>query len=140
MTRNDSDDEEWMQVFRINSMAPLWMAEAFVAQVARSKIKTIATLSSKMGSVADNTSGGSYLYRSSKAAANMVTKSIALDLAPRGISAVVFHPGWVQTDMGGPNAKVAVKQSVSGIRQAIAKLTLADSGKFLDYSGSEIPW
>ncbi len=135
-----TDYAEWMQAFQVNTMAPLKMAETFVAQVARSKLKIIATISSMMGSIDDNTSGGSYLYRSSKAAVNMVNKSLALDLGRDGITAVVLNPGWVKTDMGGPNAMITVEQSAAGLRQVIAKLTLADSGKFFDYNGQEIPW
>jgi NAD(P)-dependent dehydrogenase (short-subunit alcohol dehydrogenase family) len=135
-----ADFDEWTQAFRVNVMAPFRMAEAFVSSVARSKLKIIATLSSKMGSMADNTSGGSYMYRSSKAAINMVNKSMSLDLHSNGITAVVFHPGWVQTDMGGPNALITVEQSVAGLRTVIGKLALADSGKFFAYDGQEIPW
>lgn len=135
-----TDYDEWSKVFRINTMAPLKMAESFAAQLARSSLKTIVTISSLMGSVADNSSGGNYLYRSSKAAVNMVVKSLAIDLKTRGITAVAFHPGWVRTDMGGPNATNTTEQSVSGMRQVTARLTLSDSGKFLDYTGLEIPW
>ena len=135
-----TDYEEWMKVFRINTMGPLKMAESFSEQVARSSMKTIVTISSIMGSVSDNSSGGNYLYRSSKAALNMVVKSIALDLKTAGVTAVVFHPGWVQTDMGGSNAAITTEQSVSGMLQVIADLRLSDSGKFLDYTGREIPW
>lgn len=135
-----TDYAEWLQAFRINTMAPLKMAETFATQIARSKQKTIVTITSKMGSIADNGSGGSYLYRSSKAAVNMVVKSLAIDLKPIGITAVVFHPGWVKTDMGGPNALISAEQSVSGMRQLISSLTLADSGKFFGYDGQEIPW
>lgn len=135
-----TDYAEWARAFEINTMAPLRMAEAFAAHVARSETKILATISSKMGSIADNGSGGSYLYRSSKAAVNMVVKSLSVDLRPSGIIAVVFNPGWVRTDMGGPNALIEVEQSVSGLRKAIGKLTPADSGKFFDYDGSEIPW
>jgi NAD(P)-dependent dehydrogenase (short-subunit alcohol dehydrogenase family) len=135
-----TDYAEWMQAFRINTMAPLKMAETFAPHIARSKQKTIVTITSKMGSISDNSSGGSYLYRSSKAAVNMVIKSLAIDLKPNGITAVVFHPGWVKTDMGGPSAMISAEKSVSGIRNMIAKLTLADSGKFFAYDGAEIPW
>lgn len=135
-----TDYEEWMKVFRINTMAPLKMAESFAAQVSRSTMKTFVSISSIMGSVSDNSSGGNYLYRSSKAALNMVVKSLAIDLKANGITAVAFHPGWVQTDMGGSNAAITAEQSVSGMRQVIADLRLSDSGKFLDYTGSEIPW
>jgi len=135
-----TDYAEWLQAFRINTMAPLKMAEAFATQIARGKQKTIVTITSMMGSIADNSSGGSYLYRSSKAAVNMVVKSLAIDLKPLGITAAVFHPGWVKTDMGGPNAMISAEQSVSGMRQMISSLTTADSGKFFAYDGQEIPW
>ncbi len=135
-----TDYAEWMQAFRINTMAPLKMAEAFAAQLARGRNKTIVTITSKMGSIADNSGGGSYLYRSSKAAVNMVVKSLALDLKASGVIVVVFHPGWVQTDMGGPNAMISAATSVSGMRQVIARLTPADSGKFFAYDGQTIPW
>ena len=134
------DCDEWALAFRINAMAPLKMAEAFAPNVARSELKIIATLSSKMGSMTDNTSGGSYQYRSSKAAVNMVNKSLSHDLKGDGITAVVFHPGWVQTDMGGPNALITVEQSVTGLRKVIGQLTQADSGKFFAYDGQEIAW
>ena len=132
--------EDWAQAFRVNTMAPLKMAEAFVVQVARSRLKIIASITSMMGSIDDNTSGGSYLYRSSKAALNMVTRSLSLDIKREGITAVVLHPGWVQTDMGGSNALITTEQSVSGMRKVIGKLSLADSGKFFNYDRRELPW
>lgn len=135
-----TDYAEWMHAFQVNTMAPLRMAECFVAQVARSKLKIIATISSMMGSIEDNTSGGSYLYRSSKAAVNMVNKSLALDLHSSAITAVVFNPGWVKTDMGGPNAMITVQQSAAGLRKVIGNLNQADSGKFFDFDGRELPW
>jgi NAD(P)-dependent dehydrogenase (short-subunit alcohol dehydrogenase family) len=135
-----TDYAEWLKAFRINTMAPLKMAETFATQVSRSKQKIIVTITSKMGSIADNSGGGNYLYRSSKVAVNMVVKSLAIDLKPLGIIAVVFHPGWVKTDMGGPNAMITAAQSVSGIRQVVGSLTTADSGKFFAYDGKVIPW
>jgi NAD(P)-dependent dehydrogenase (short-subunit alcohol dehydrogenase family) len=131
---------EWVQAFRVNTMAPLKMAESFVAHISRSSLKTMVTITSKMGSIADNRGGGSYLYRTSKVAVNMVVKSLAIDLKTLGITAVVFHPGWVKTNMGGPNAMISTEQSVSGIRQVIGSLTPAESGKFFAYDGQEIPW
>jgi len=135
-----TDYAEWLQAFRINTMAPFKLAETLAAQIARSKHKTIVTITSKMGSIADNSGGGSYLYRSSKAAVNMVVKSLSIDLKPLGIIAVVFHPGWVKTDMGGPNALITAEQSVSGMRRVTDRLVPADSGKFFGYDGQEIPW
>ena len=135
-----TDYAAWMQTFRVNSMAPLKMAETFVRQIARSQQKKIISITRKMGSIADNTSGDYHLYRSSKAALNMVAKSFSIDLAPRGIITAVLHPGWVQTDMGGPNALITVQQSVAGMRRVIAQLAPADSGKFYAYDGKEIAW
>lgn len=134
------DYDEWMRVLRINTMAPLRMAECFASHMSGSSVKIIASLSSIMGSVSDNSSGGNYLYRSSKAALNMVVKSLSIDLKASGITPVVFHPGWVRTDMGGPDAAITVEQSVSGMRRVIGDLKPSDSGKFLDYTGREIPW
>lgn len=135
-----TDYAEWMTAFSINAMAPLKMVEAFVNQISRSKRKLIVTITSQMGSVADNSSGGSYLYRSSKAAANIVVKSLAIDLKDKGITAVAFNPGWVKTDMGGPNAMISVEQSVADMRHVVGRLGLADSGKFIGNDGIEIPW
>ncbi len=134
------DYADWEEAFRINTMAPMKMAECFVEQVARSQQRKIVTLSSKMGSVADNGSGGSCIYRSSKTAVNMVMKSLSIDLAGRGIAVGVLHPGWVLTDMGGPNALIDATRSVSGLRQVIAGLTLENAGRFIAYDGKEIPW
>jgi NAD(P)-dependent dehydrogenase (short-subunit alcohol dehydrogenase family) len=136
----DVDMDEWSTAFKINSMAPLKLAEAFQANLAKSQLKKLATLTSKMGSIDDNTSGGSYIYRSTKTAANMVMKSLSIDLAPAGISVVTLHPGWVLTDMGGPNAMINVKTSVSGLRNVIANLSLVNTGKFIAYDGKEITW
>ncbi len=135
-----TDYAEWMTAFNINTMAPLKMVEAFVKQIARSKLKLIVTVTSQMGSIDDNTSGGSYLYRSSKAAANMVVKNLAVDLKEKGITSVAFNPGWVKTDMGGPNAMIPVEQSVKDMRKVIDGLTLADTGKFIGNDGIVIAW
>ena len=93
-----------------------------------------------MGSIADNSGGGSYIYRSSKAAVNIVTKSLSIDLKPQQIKAVVLHPGWVKTDMGGPNALITTEQSVTGMRRVINQLKMEDSGNFFAYDGQIVPW
>ena len=135
-----TDYEEWMRVFRVNTMAPLKMAETFATQLARSEHKTFVAITSKMGCIEDNSGGGNYIYRSSKTAVNMVVKSLAIDLQSAGIISIVIHPGWVKTDMGGPNALISTEQSVSGMRRLISNLTMAYSGKFFNYDGQEIPW
>jgi len=106
-----------------------------VAHIAASELKKIATLSSKMGSLEDNTSGGSYIYRSSKTAVNMVMKSLALDVKELGMSVLTLHPGWVQTDMGGPNGLINTTTSVKGMVKVIENLSLANTGKFIAYDG-----
>ena len=134
------DYAAWIQTLQINTMAPLKMAEAFVNQISSSNLKTITTITSKMGSIADNQRCGSYIYRSSKAAGNMVAKRLAIDLRPHGIISVLLHPGWVKTDMGGRDALISTEQSVTGMRRVLSRITLADSGKFIAYDGQSIPW
>lgn len=139
-TFGNTDYEAWMHAFLINTMAPLRMVQAFAPQITRSRQKTAVTISSKMGSITDNTTGGSYIYRTSKAAVNMIVKTLAIDLKSAGITSVALHPGWVKTDMGGPNALISPTESVSGMRNVINHLTLADSGKFIAYDGKVVPW
>ena len=136
----DTNYDDWAEAFKINTMASLKMAEAFVRHITRSQLKKVATLSSKMGSIDDNGSGESYSYRASKTAVNMVMKSLSIDLKPYGISVVTLHPGWVQTDMGGENALVSTTTSVAGLRTVIENLNIASTGKFIAYDGEEIAW
>jgi NAD(P)-dependent dehydrogenase (short-subunit alcohol dehydrogenase family) len=102
--------------------------------------KLIVAVSSLMGSLADNTSGGSLLYRSSKAGLNAAMKSLALDLRSRGIGVLILHPGWVKTDMGGKNALLEVEESVTGMVQQIKAFTLDKTGSFVRYDGDIAPW
>jgi NAD(P)-dependent dehydrogenase (short-subunit alcohol dehydrogenase family) len=134
------DYEAWAHVFNVNTIGPMRVFEAFIDQLARSERKLVVTITSGMGSIADNTSGGSIPYRSSKAAVNMVMRTAAIDLAPRHITCVLLSPGWVKTDMGGPGARLTPQQSVTAMRKLIAKLGPGDSGKFLHYDGREYPW
>jgi len=93
-----------------------------------------------MGSVEDNSGGGQYIYRSSKAALNSAVKSLSIDLADQGFSVGLLHPGWVKTDMGGPNAALTPTESITHLRASIKKLTFTDSGKFFNYDGTPLPW
>ena len=140
VTRDTVDYDAWGQVFRTNTMSPLAMSAAFAANVAQGGQKKIITLSSIMGSIAENDSSGDFIYRSSKAAVNAVMKSLAGDLKSEGITVAVLHPGWVRTDMGGPDAAIEAPESVTGMRAVIAGLKESDSGRFLNYDGTEIPW
>jgi NAD(P)-dependent dehydrogenase (short-subunit alcohol dehydrogenase family) len=139
-TIGNIDYEAWAKVLDTNTMGPMRVSEAFVDHVARGKRKLIVTLTSGMGSLADNTSGGSIAYRSSKAAVNMVMRSLAIDLAPRGITCVVINPGWVRTDMGGSHATLTPTESVARLRSLIETLGPAQSGKFFNYNGREYAW
>ncbi len=135
-----TDYADWTEVLKINTQAPLKMAECFVDQIAASDRKLIVSISSLLGSISANDGGAQYSYRSSKAALNAITKCLAVDLADKGITSVVVSPGWARTDMGGPDAPVDPVDSVSGIRAIISNLTTADSGNFYNYDGSSIDW
>jgi len=134
------NETEWLECMRVNTISPMKICQAFVDNVAISERKLIATMSSKMGSMEDNGSGGSYVYRSSKAALNAIMKSISIDLRPRDIKVVILHPGWVKTDMGGPNAEINVNECVNSLRKNIDNVTLENTGRFLEIDGSVIPW
>ena len=134
------DYAAWLRVLDANVLGPARMVESFVENVAKSRDKRIVTVTSLMGSIADNSSGGSYAYRSSKAAVNAAMKSFAIDLAPRGITCAVVHPGWVRTDMGGAGGKLSAAESVGALRSLIDSLKREDSGKFFNYDGKSLPW
>jgi len=136
----ETDFDRWQAVLAVNTFAPLRMAECFVEPVARSERKLIVNISSKMGSIAANVSSDSIVYRASKAALNQVSKCLSVALAPRGITVILFHPGWVSTDMGGSKAPVTPTDSAAGIRAVIARATPADNGRFFNYDGEELPW
>lgn len=136
----EMDYASWAAVLEVNTMGPMRVTEAFVEHVGRSERKIIVTITSGMGSLADNSSGGWIAYRSSKAGVNMVMRTVALDLKSRGVICVLLNPGWVKTDMGGPNANLTVESSVSSMRSVIARLTPADTGKFFHHKGNEFPW
>ena len=111
-----SDYDDWAKILRINVMGPMKMAEALVDNVEASEKKQLVTLSSAIGSIGGNTIGHMYAYRSSKAGVNAVMKSMSIDLKDRGITVVSLHPGWVRTDMGGPEADLDPQTSVDGAR------------------------
>lgn len=130
----------WIEEFRVNSIAPFLVTRALKSNLANANSSVVGMISSKMGSMGDNQSGGSYSYRSSKAALNAVSVSLANDLSDLDISVVALHPGWVQTDMGGPNGLIDVETSATGLKAILDKAGKAESGKFYDYSGKQLPW
>ncbi len=133
------DFQSWEAVLRVNLLGPAALAEALVDNVAASSRKTIALMSSRLGSIAES-SGMTLPYSTSKAALNMLAKGLAATLASKEIIVVALSPGWVRTDMGGEHAPLSPQSSVQGLRRVIAGLTISDSGRFLSHDGSEIPW
>jgi NAD(P)-dependent dehydrogenase (short-subunit alcohol dehydrogenase family) len=133
------DTTLWRQIFEINTLAPLMMAEAFVEHVARSQQKKLIAITSILGSLANN-NGGRYFYRASKTALNMEWNCLAKDLAGRGITCVALHPGWVQTDMGGGMAPLTIDQSVPAMVKTIDSFTTAHNGRYIQYDGAELAW
>ena len=134
------DYQRFHRFFDVNTLGALRVTEALLPRLREGNRRLVANLTSRMGSIADNTSGGSYEYRATKAALNMVTRSLSIDLAGEDFVCMVLHPGWVQTDMGGPAAPLSVEDSASGL---IAIFDDADSeynGGFYDYSGQLLPW
>src|SRR5215472_2332778 len=127
-----SDTDAWLDVMRVNVIAPFHLAQALADNVARSEHKLIVNISSGMGSIAENTDGGSPIYRSSKTALNMVTKNLAIELRGKGVTVVVLSPGWVRTDMGGKRAPLEAAKSIGSMRKVLAKLGVKDSGRFFN--------
>ena len=133
------DFDSWEEVLRVNLLGPAALAEALLDNVAASERKTIAMMSSRLGSISES-SGMTLPYSTSKAALNMLVKGLAATLAGRGITVVALSPGWVRTDMGGAGAPLTPEVSVKGLRKVISGLKKNDSGKFFSHDGAEIPW
>jgi NAD(P)-dependent dehydrogenase (short-subunit alcohol dehydrogenase family) len=134
------DGEELARVFRVNSTGPMLVAKAVLQALKSGQRKTVLSITSQLGSIANNTGGSSYAYRASKAALNMLNRSLAAELKGDGFTCVVAHPGWVQTDMGGKEAPLAPQESVRALVVLLDRLTTADTGKFFNYDGKELPW
>jgi NAD(P)-dependent dehydrogenase (short-subunit alcohol dehydrogenase family) len=139
MALGSFDYVSWQEVFRVNVLGAAALAEALVENVAAGGRKVIAMMSSRLGSIAES-SGMTLPYATSKAALNMLVKGLAATLESRGIMVVALSPGWVRTDMGGASAPLAPETSVAGLRNVIANLDSADSGRFFSHDGSPIPW
>ena len=128
------------RTFAVNTIGPMRVTRALLPNLRSAEGKLIVNISSRLGSIANNSGGGFYGYRESKAALNMFTRSLATELGDEGFICVVVHPGWVQTDMGGPNATLTVPESAQGIRKVIGRLSPADNGTFWNYDGEPLPW
>lgn len=128
------------QTFLTNTIAPLKISEAFMNNISKSHLRTIVSISSKMGSINENNSGDDYSYRASKAALNMVMKNLSLEVKNKNIKVFTVHPGSVKTDTGGQHAVITPEQSVSNIRSLLLRLTERDTGQFFDYMGNQLKW
>jgi len=132
-----TDYAHWHRILDVNLIGPMKLAEAFVEHVAASHMKVMAFVSSRMGSIALNMTGGSYAYRSSKAGLNAVVKGLAIDLQPRQILVLALHPGWAKTE---PGARVDVDRSVSGMRAVIQRCSRHETGCFFSFNDTMLPW
>ncbi len=130
----------WFEAFHVNCIAPLMLAGSFRRHLARSGGGRMIAISSILGSIADNRSGGLYAYRCSKAALNMAIRSLAWELRDDGILCAVLHPGWVRTDMGGEAAPLSADDAARSLKQVIEQLRPEQTGGFFDYRGRPIPW
>lgn len=132
------DYDSIRQQFEINTIAPLQVTEALLDNL--NEGGKIANITSRMGSIADNDSGGRYGYRASKAAFNAIGKSLAEDLKPRGIAVAQLHPGWVQTRMVNFGGLITPEESAAGLIERIENLTLENTGGFWHSNGDVLPW
>jgi len=134
------DEKKSLDVLRINTLAPLLLIQALLKHIEQSDLKTIVNMSSTLGSISHSEMGDYYVYRASKAGLNAITASLATDLKNKNITIVAISPGWVKTDMGGPNAELSVEESVHSLIDVIQQLSIKDSGRFLSHRGEEIEW
>ncbi|MEK9671435.1 MAG: SDR family oxidoreductase [Rhodospirillaceae bacterium] len=140
-SHQDVDYADWEQALRVNTLAPVKVSVAFLPHVAASNGKMIATISSVLSSIEQSSpNSASYAYRTSKAAVNMAMHVFAEEVRDQGVKVILLHPGWVQTDMGGPQAAINAKTSVTGIRKVLGGAGMAESGRLFSYDGREIPW
>lgn len=133
-------ESDWAEVMLVDVIAPVLLTEALLPNLRKGSERRVAFMSSKMGSISDNGSGGSYLYRTAKCALNQAVKSLAIDLQPEQFIVLSLHPGWVLTDMGGPNALIDTRTSVEGLLQVVQEARPVSSGHFFAYDGQSIAW
>lgn len=138
-TIDNIDIDEWHNTLNINTIGPLLVAKAFKSNLAASGNGNLMILSSQLAA-STWPMGGMYIYSTTKAAVSKVGQILALDWAEDPIIVSIMHPGWVQTDMGGPTAEITAEESASGIRNVLSGLTKEDSGNFYKWNGDIHPW
>lgn len=134
------DPELWLDEIMINAIGPVVLSQKLKENIMSGNDKKIIFISSQMGSIDDNYSGGYYFYRTSKSALNSAAKSLSIDWKADGISVLMLHPGWVRTDMGGSNAKLDIDTSVRKMLDVINSLDMGKTGTFLNYEGKKLEW
>ncbi len=139
-TLDETDFDDVARTLEVNVIGPMRVILALLPNLEKGKEKQIVSITSGLGSIANNDSGRYYGYRESKAALNMFTRSLAVELADDGFTCIVMSPGWVRTDMGGPNAKLTPEESITGMRSVIEGLTPANTGSYWNYDGEQLPW
>ena len=139
-TLDEINIDEFARLLDVNALGPVRVVLALLPNLRAGETRKIINITSNLSSIAGNTDGGFYGYRESKVALNMFTKSLAAELGPDGFICVALHPGWVRTDMGGPDAPLNVRESVSGMREVIKTLSPADNGTFRTHDGEEMAW
>lgn len=139
-TLAELDFDAYEQALAVNTIGPVRVTHALLPHLRAGQLRRIVNITTNLSSIADNKDGGFYGYRESKAALNMFTRSLAAELGPEGFICIVLHPGWVKTDLGGPQAPLQVDESVRGMREVIDRLAPADNGTFRTYSGEQADW
>ncbi len=134
-----ADAAGWLEVFDVNVVAPTLLAQTLAPKVVAARGRLVA-ITSQMGSIADNRSGGWTAYRAAKAALNAAWRSLAVEMSADPIAIALLHPGWVKTDMGGAGATLEIPDSVAALRRVIDGLGPGDKGLFLNYRGEPLPW
>jgi NAD(P)-dependent dehydrogenase (short-subunit alcohol dehydrogenase family) len=136
---NTLDMSAWLDVFKVNSIAPVLVSYGLRDNLLKGHDKKLVTITSRLGSIAES-AGGMQPYRASKSAVNSLMYGLSKEWAGDGIAVGIYHPGWVQTDMGGKAAPVTPEQSVRGLRARIAELDMKNSGSYRDFEGKAIAW
>ena len=134
------DFDAWQETFRVNTLGPMRVTEAFLPHLSRGERPLVVAISSDMGSIAGISTPRNYAYRSSKAALNAAMHGLALELQPRGIGVLLLHPGWVRTRMGGASAATTPEESVARMLALVDGFALPMSGAFLRHDGIPLPW
>ena len=140
MQADSMDPAAWLDDMRVNALAPVMLARTFRPHLLKARTRKLIAITSRMGSIGDNSSGGLIGYRMSKAALNMGWRTLAMEWKADDMTLALLHPGWVQTAMGGPQAQITAQESVAGLRAVIDQLGPGDSGSFWSYKGEPLPW